>query len=292
MAGTALRRIGIAATVFVGLLIIVLLGIYGISRSKMNRTYVIKAEALEFKSDSATMLQAQHLVSAISKCVECHGEDFGGTTMDLGPVGKFRASNLTSGKGGVAPMSDAEWIRAIRHGVRKDGHPLVFMPSSAFAAMDASDLASVIAYLKQLPPVDRELPPTQVGMLGRFLIVSKPGRLIQAEGIDHEAAVPAGVPHQPSAEYGRYLAVTGGCTYCHGDNLKGGLKDGPPGTPASADLTSTGQLANWGEEDFRRALRTGMRPDNTVINPFMPWRMTRLMTDDEIKAVWLYLKTL
>jgi hypothetical protein len=35
-----------------------------------------------------------------------------------------------------------------------------------------------------------------------------------------------------------------------------------------------------------------MRPDNSVINPFMPWRLTRLMTDDEIKAVWLYLKTL
>jgi cytochrome c553 len=292
MAGTALRRIGIAALVFVGLLLVLLLGIYAMSRSKMNRTYVIKAETLELKSDSATMAQAQHLVTAISKCVECHGEDFGGTTMDLGPVGKFHASNLTSGKGGVAPMSNAEWIRAIRHGVRKDGHPLVFMPSSAFAAMDASDLASVIAYLKQLPQVDRELPSTQVGMLGRFLIVYKPGRLIQAEGIDHEAAVPAGVPHQPSPEYGRYLAVTGGCTYCHGDNLKGGLKEGPPGTPASADLTSTGQLANWKEEDFRQALRTGVRPDNTVINPFMPWRMTRLMTDDEIKAVWLYLKTL
>ena len=292
MAGTALRRIGIAAAVLVGLLLVLLLGIYGISRSKMRRTYVIKAETLNLKSDSATMVQAQHLVTAINKCVDCHGEDFGGTTMDLGPVGKLHPSNLTSGKGGVAPMSDAEWIRAIRHGVRKDGRPLVFMPSSAFAAMDASDLAAVIAYLKQLPPVDRELPPTQVGMLGRFLIVSKPGRLLQAEGIDHEAAIPAGVPHQPSTEYGRYLATTSGCTYCHGDNLKGGLKEGPPGTPASADLTSTGQLANWSEDDFRGALRTGMRPDNSVINPFMPWRLTRLMTDDEIKAVWLYLKTL
>jgi len=292
MAGTALRRIGTAATVLVGVLLIALLGIYGISRSKMRRTYVIKAETLDLKSDSATMVKAQHLVTAINKCVECHGDDFGGRTMDLGPVGKFHPSNLTSGKGGVAPMSDAEWIRAIRHGVHKTGRPLVFMPSSAFAAMDASDLAAVIAYLKQLPPVDRELPPTQLGLLGRFLIVSKPGRLLQAEAIDHEAPVPAGVPHQPSPEYGRYLAVISGCTYCHGDSLRGGIKEGPPGTPASADLSSSGQLANWSEEDFRQALRTGMRPDNTVINPFMPWRMTRLMTDEEIKAVWLYLKTL
>jgi cytochrome c553 len=292
MAGTALRRIGIAAAAVVGLLLIALLGIYAISRSKLRRTYVIKAETVEIRDDSATLAQARHLVTAITKCVTCHGEDFGGSTMDMGPVGKLHPSNLTSGKGGVAPMSDAEWIRAIRHGVGKTGRPLVFMPSSAYAAMDASDLAAVIAYLKQLPPVDRELPATQLGLLGRFLIVSKPGRLLQAEGIDHEAAIPAGVPHQPSPEFGRYLAVTSGCTYCHGDNLRGGLKEGPPGTPVSADLTSSGKLANWSEEDFSRALRTGMRPDNTVINPFMPWRLTRLMTDDEIKAVWLYLRTL
>jgi hypothetical protein len=40
------------------------------------------------------------------------------------------------------------------------------------------------------------------------------------------------------------------------------------------------------------ALRTGQRPDGTVINPFMPWRFTRLMTDEEIQAVWAYLRTL
>ncbi|HTG83328.1 MAG TPA: hypothetical protein VL853_00905, partial [Gemmatimonadales bacterium] len=74
MAGTALRRIGTAATVLVGLLLIILLGIYGISRSKMRRTYVIKAETLNLKSDSGTMVQAQHLVTAINKCVDCHGE--------------------------------------------------------------------------------------------------------------------------------------------------------------------------------------------------------------------------
>ena len=55
MAGTALRRIGTAATVLVGLVLIILLGIYGISGSKMRRTYVIKAETLNLKSDSGTM---------------------------------------------------------------------------------------------------------------------------------------------------------------------------------------------------------------------------------------------
>ena len=58
-----------------------------------------------------------------------------------------------------------------------------------------------------------------------------------------------------------------------------------------AALTSTGPTAAWSEADFSTALRTGLRPDGTAINPMMPWRMTRLMTDEEISAVWAFLKT-
>jgi hypothetical protein len=38
-------------------------------------------------------------------------------------------------------------------------------------------------------------------------------------------------------------------------------------------------------------MREGKRPDGLDINPAMPWRLTKLTTDDEIKAVWMYLKT-
>lgn len=292
MASRALRRLGIAAAALLGCLILGIAIIYGISASRLSRVYVVKPETFNIPDDSATIAHGQHLVTSIGKCVECHTEDFGGRVMDMGPVGSLAAANLTRGAGGVGARSDAEWSRAIRHGLRRDGRPLVFMTSTMYAAMDADDIAAVIAYLKQLPPVDRTLAPTKIGPLGRLLMVTKPGRLLQAEAIDHEAAIPAGVPHEPSPEYGRYLMVIGGCTYCHGDNLRGGLKEGPPGTPPSIDLTSHGPLANWTEDDFRTALRTGVRPDNTTINPFMPWALTRLMTDDEIKAVWLYLRTL
>ena len=105
------------------------------------------------------------------------------------------------------------------------------------------------------------------------------------------APIPAAIPPGPTPEYGRYLAVSGGCTFCHGDNLKGGLKDGPPGTPLSANLTQAGPLGQWTEADFTKALREGVRPDGSNINPFMPWRLARLMTDEEIAAVWAYLKT-
>lgn len=292
MASTALRRLGIVAAAVLGFLILASAAVYGVSSSRMSRVYVVKPETFNISDDSATIERGHHLVTAIGKCVECHGENFEGRVMDMGPVGQLAPPNLTRGAGGVGNRSDAEWSRAIRHGLRADGRPLIFMPSTVFAAMDAGDLAAVIAYLKQLPPVDHTVPASKLGPIGRLIIVTKPGRMLQAEAIDHEAAVPSGVPHQPSVEYGHYLMVTGGCTYCHGDGLRGGIKEGPPGTPPSVDLTPHGPLANWTEDDFRQALRTGLRPDNTVINPFMPWALTRLMTDDEIKAVWLYLRTL
>jgi hypothetical protein len=50
-------------------------------------------------------------------------------------------------------------------------------------------------------------------------------------------------------------------------------------------------LASWGEADFISAMRTGQRPDGTVINPFMPWPYIGQMTDEELGALWLYLET-
>jgi mono/diheme cytochrome c family protein len=292
MAGGWGRRIGIGVAGIVTLVVIAALGVFGISVWRLGRSQAIPPQEISIPSDSASIERGHHLVTAITKCVDCHGEDLGGQVMDMGPLGKLTASNLTSGTGGVGPKNDAEWVRAIRHGVRSDGRPLVFMPSMVFAELNAADLGEIIAYVKSVPPVDHALPQTRLGPIGRLLTVIKPDRMLPATGIDHAAPIPTAIPVAMTPEYGKYLTVTGGCVYCHGDNLKGGIKEGPPGTPASADLTPAGPMASWSEADFVTTLRTGQRPDGTIINPFMPWRSTRLLTDEEIQAMWAYLRTL
>ena len=290
---TRLVRGLIGTLLFLVVVIVVAAGVvYLLSSQRMSRLYHTTPESLATTPDSATIAQGEHLVRAISKCGDCHGEDLGGQRMDLGPVGKFSAANLTRGRGGAGGMSDADWVRAIRHGIRADGRPLLFMPSQVFNGLNSADLGAIIAYVKQVPAVDRELPPSSMGPIGRALTLLKPGRLIPAEGIDHAAPIPAVIPVGATLEYGKYLSVVGGCTYCHGDNLKGGIHEGPPGTPVSADLTKAGPVGKWSADDFRQALRNGIRPEGTTIDPFMPWRDTRLMTDEEIDAVWMYLRTL
>lgn len=291
MAGTWKRRILIAVAAVLGALLLTAAAITGMSRRTLAHRFEVTAGAVTIPADSASIERGRHLGTAIAKCTDCHGEDLGGTSMEMGPMGVFPAVNLTTGRGG-ATRSDADWVRAIHHGVAADGRGLVFMPSGPYSALSASDLGAIVAWAKSLPPIDRELPALKLGPIGRLLLMMKPARLVPALGIDHSAPLPAEVPPGPTAEYGQYITVVGGCTYCHGDNLAGGIKEGPPGTPASANLRPDGPMANWSEADFVTALRTGARPDGTVINPFMPWRATQLMTDDEIQAVWVYLRSL
>ena len=257
----------------------------------LARRYDVPAEAIAIPTDSAALARGRHLATAIGKCVDCHGENLGGTVLDMGPFGSFSPPNLTTGRGGKPARSDAEWVRAIRHGVGDGGRPLVFMPSLAYHPMTEADLGALIAYLKSVPPVDTTHPPTRLGPIGRLVLARTPGKLLAAAALDHTAPFSAAVGPGPTAAYGAYLADIGGCTSCHGPDLKGGIHEGPPEVPPSADLTPAGKLGSWSEEDFRKALRDGVRPDGSAINPFMPWRLTRLMSDEEISAVWAYLKT-
>jgi mono/diheme cytochrome c family protein len=167
---------------------------------------------------------------------------------------------------------------------------LLVMPADDYAPMSDADVGALIAYIRSLPPVDSQLPPSQIRPLGQILLGAGLLPSFPAELIDHQAkreAVPPGV----TAEYGRYLAMTGGCTGCHGPGLSGGPIPGvPPDFPPARNITPTG-IGNWTDADFFRALREGKRPDGSAIDTFMPWMATRQMTDDEIKALLTYLRT-
>jgi mono/diheme cytochrome c family protein len=95
-----------------------------------------------------------------------------------------------------------------------------------------------------------------------------------------------------SAAYGQYLVNVNGCHDCHGAQLAGG-KPGDPSSPLAPNLTPGGELTAWSEADFIKTLRTGVTPSGTNLpDNFMPWQFKSQMTDDELKAVFAYLKSL
>jgi mono/diheme cytochrome c family protein len=276
----------------VGLLLAVIGSTYGISELKLRGTYDVPTPTLRISGDAAAIERGRHLAVAIGKCVDCHGDDFGGRIMiDDAAVGLFAGPNLTSGGHGAA-LHDTDWVRAIRHGVRPDGTPLIVMPSQEYWHFDDEELAAVVAYIRSLPPVRREMPASSVGPVIRAmnLLGEVP---MAAEMINHYAVRSAAPASGPTAEYGGHL-VNLGCRGCHGEALTGGpIPGAPPDFLPAANITMhESGIGSWTEADFFRALRTGRRPDGGVLaQQSMPWNTTKLMTDNEIKAIWAYLKS-
>jgi cytochrome c553 len=292
-----LKWIGILLGSLIGLLVLAFIVLYTIGSVKWNRirgnVYEVPVETITIPTDQASIKRGEH-IATIRGCKYCHVETFGGQFDAVPGLITLSFPNLTAGAGGVgATNTDEDWMRALRHGVGHDGRGLLLMPSRDFYHLSDEDLGVLIAYLKTLPPVDNELPVTAPGPLGRVMLAlgqfppeaTNPDVLV----IDHNGPRP--VPPQPGVtlEYGKYLAST--CSLCHGANFNGGTirTDAEYLVP---NLTPGGEVAFWSEEDFIKTLRTGVTPGGKQLKDAMPWKYFGHMTDEELKAVWLYLQSL
>ena len=254
----------------------------------LSRRYVINDTPLVVRRDAATVAEGAHLF-ATRGCADCHGEDARGrVVLDAGPVMKIVGPNLTPG--GVLKGVGADAIAAsIRHGVKPDGSPIVFMPSNEFAEMGDADVAAMVAWLQSLPASGHDPGKNEVRPVGRIMYALGKLPLLPAEAIDHAPRTRSIPAVAATAEYGAYLAE--GCKGCHGANFAGQHVPGtPPDFPDARNLTPAA-LGTWTQADFRRALRQGKRPDGTAIHPFMPWKAYGKMKDVEIDALWAHLQT-
>ena len=288
-----MRKILKWAASLLGLAVALGLLFFGYAWIKTNqglaRTYVVNDPPLVVARDADTLAHGAHLF-ATRGCADCHGSDARGRLVfEAGPVMKIIGANLTPG-GVLKGVSADQIAAAIRHGVKPDGHPLVFMPSEDFAAMSDTDVAAIAAWLQSLPADGNDPGRSEVRPLGRVLYTLGKLPLLPAELIDHAPRARKAPAIAATAEYGQYIAE--GCKGCHGARLSGQHVPGtPPDFPDSQNLTPAA-LGHWTAADFRRALREGKRPDGSAINTFMPWQAYSKMSDVEIDALWAYLQTL
>jgi mono/diheme cytochrome c family protein len=291
-----MKRTGIGIGSLALVIVLAVLVVFAASEVRFRKAYddVAVSPFRAGEASPAVLARGKHLVEAVSKCAECHGSDLGGRLfIDAGPLGQVYASNLTAGRGGVmGRYSDGQLERAIRHGIDDGGHALAIMPSNDYWVMSDADLRAVVAYLRTVPPVDREVPQTHIRALGRALYLAGKLPLYPAELMSHTAARPAPIAAGVTLEYGKYLATIGGCTGCHGADLAGAAAGHAPDEPPPANLTPAGELRTWTEQDFFHALRTGKRPNGSAIRAPMPWAASGRMTDDEVRAVWMFIKSM
>lgn len=288
-----IRRLAYALGTLV-LLIAVLAGFVVMkSNSMLTKKYNPPNEPLTVASDPTALARGAHLVTVISKCTECHGDNLAGKIfIDDPALGHVIASNLTRGKGGVGDKyTDAQMAVTNRHGIKIDSTSALVMPADDFQVFSDEDVAAVVAYVRSMPPVDNELPKSTLGPLGRALSVAGQLPIYVAEAVPVDRPHVATIARDTSLAYGSYLANAGGCTGCHGPTLSGGKIPGtPPEWPPAANLTPSG-IGHYTDAQIREILHSGKRPNGSPVNDVMPWRYTTKMTDDETTATIKYLRS-
>jgi mono/diheme cytochrome c family protein len=267
-----LKWIGIVLGGLVGLTLLAGLVLYPIGMKSITRTYPnITVESVNIPTDANAIARGRH-VSVIWACTKCHGEDLSGRLLTNDPIegtiltfGSIPAPNLTSGEGGIGQSyTEADWVRAMRHGVKPDAQVEILMFN--YSTMSDQDLGDLIAYLKQIPPVDSDLP---VISYGPFLPIAPALGIFTpaAELIDHNAPHPENPAPGATVEYGKYLSAI--CAQCHGNGIANAVK-------------------NWKQEDFIRTFNTGVLPDGRQLGSTMSSQTFNEMNDMELTALWLY----
>jgi mono/diheme cytochrome c family protein len=268
--------------------------------------------------DAQTVARGAYLYQRRMLCWTCHGSSggrdarepqAGGKEFDLrniGPgFGTVWGSNLTSDfETGVGRATDGQLVRAIREGIDQRGR--VIFPVMAYQfyhELSDADALAIVAYLRTLAPVRRPVPERDLSFIAKTLIAF--GVIAPNADVTTPVVAP---PAGPTVEYGRYVTWhASGCAECHTPRfpengqldrtrlMAGGLFAFPEEgfTTTASNLTpdaATG-LGRWTEAQFVKAVRMGVRPDGTVILPFMPWPTYASWDDEDLRAVWLYLRS-
>lgn len=276
-------------------------------------TYEVKPPQVVIPTDSATLERGKKVAELV--CAHCHlGEDgkMSGRLFSQAsdPFGEMWASNITQHptKGAMGRYSDGELAYLIRTGVNREGRVVGYM--MCHTQMSDEDLGAVIAYLRSdapmMQPSEAEHPAPEYlnSFMARALIkfgVFKP--------LPYDGQPKSAPSMTDQVAYGRYLATDiYECGVCHSasfetfdmitpeksPNFMGGgnpVPDHDFNLAASANITPSKDygIGAWTKEQFSAAVRTGQRPDGTILKPNMP-RFAPL-NEQEIDAIWAYIQT-
>lgn len=283
---------------------------------------IVNLEPPDLSKAKADVERGEYLANHVAVCISCHsdrdwryvnapntdgrlGAGSGSTQLvEKFPEGTILwTRNITPEH--LGSWSDGEVARAITKGLSRDGTPLFLnMPYDQFGKLSDDDVASIVAYLRTLPSQPDEVParvlPYPLSLVVRFM------------PLDPE--LPDEAPEPGTLAYGEYLANVASCVWCHspvdsrsvvveGKVVAGG-HDFPVVAPGagvvySANLTSdpSGITGQWPKEAFIARFKATDTSARTEVSPGgfnspMPWIAFQGMTEEDLGAIYDYLKSL
>ena len=313
---TVFKVLGIAVLVVVALAF----GAFSWLSVKKPAQRAASAETIERTPER--LARGKYLVEHVSACLDCHSdhlvtfgipikpgtEGIGGYIFDkkVGFPGVVAAQNITQDPtDGLGKWTDGEILRAMREGVDRDGNALFpMMPYQHFRYMSDEDAKAIVVYIRTLKPIRNQVPPKHLDFPVNFIAKFIPKPL--------DGPVTAPDPAKDHHGYGQYLARIGGCYECHTPHddhnalvearpFAGGWQmKGPWGRVFTANITPAPHtfLGQATKEQFIGRFRAfaGFNAANAPAAPkgantVMPWIAFANMSDDDLGAIFDYLKT-
>ncbi|RJG05552.1 cytochrome c [Noviherbaspirillum cavernae] len=265
-----------------------------VSDKKMHRVVQVEIAPLAHAAGAATVERGRYLFQSRG-CADCHGASGQGSVFIDDPNGLYvKAPDITPAPDSVvAAYAERDWVRTVRHGVKPNGKPALIMPSEDYNRMTDADMASLIAYLRSMPPATGDAGEVRLPLIVRALYAVGEVR-DAAEKINHALPPSRPVAKAVTVEHGAYVANM--CIGCHGDGLTGGKIPGsPPDWPPATDLTPgpRGAMVRYDSADkFTVMIRTGKRPDGSAVSKVMPFNSLKELDDTDVGALHLFLKSL
>lgn len=260
--------------------------------------------------------RGEYIATKVAVCMDCHskrdtsrwsmpvipgteggGAGFAFTKTEAVP-GIVWAPNITPYA--LKDLTDEEIIKTITTGINKKGDTLFpIMPYHSYSRLSKEDLHAVVAYMRTLKPIESTVPQRKF-----FIPAAMFGPLPVNNIEENKMPDPA-----DKIKYGQYLLTMAACTECHtpmgpqgpdfSKALSGGfvfdnavLKVGVANiTPDSA----TG-IGTWSEETFVNKFKANAAEQMINTKPgrkntFMPWYMYGKMKEDDLRAIYAYLRT-
>ncbi|MDL1892778.1 cytochrome C [Sphingobacteriales bacterium CHB3] len=310
----AVKIIGIA----LGVIVLVLAGAVGY----FNLSYpdVDPAPNITVERTPERIARGEYLANYVTVCIDCHStrdwSKFAGPVMpgtegkggeefneQIGGVpGSVFSSNITPA--GIAGYSDGELLRTFTTGVTRENRALFpIMPYPSYHQLSEEDAYSIVAYIRSLPPIENTVGESKLNFPLNFIVKTIPLK----------SYTPKPAPDRNNeVEYGRYMATIAACGDCHTPAEKGEPIPGmdfaggfsfmfPGGVVKSLNITpdeETG-IGLWTKEDFVARFKAFADSSSQNIpvemhefNTPMSWIMYAGMTDDDLGAIYTYLRTL
>lgn len=264
--------IALAAAVVVALAAVAY--IYVASELVIDRHYPLPASGIRAATGAAAVARGERL-AFVYGCADCHAHDLHGAFIpDFG----MRSRNLTML---ATELSDADFDRVIRHGLRPDGTSVAeTMPSDAFQYMSDADVSDIIAYIRSRPHAGAPVPAPSYDWEARLKIL---GGQVKTDAAWFPVQKPA---LDLGARYarGRQIAMAA-CGECHTTSLVGEV---PPQPHHPPDLSI---VAAYERADFVKFMHTGKAAGNRELPMMSAVARVRIshLSDTDLNALYDYL---